>query len=149
LHFLDKFSKYAEKSNLLKILPVGAEFFHADGRTDMTKLMVPGRNFANALKKVLFPEKNVKNGKLKSKGFKTVHIRKSQLELPDDSACLILYRLILRVAYYYALPDMYFRWKERSSSHRSLPFFVFPHLPFVKGKVTPKQAYVALRVPGV
>jgi len=39
----------------MKIRPVRAEFFHADGvtdiRTDMTKLMVAFRNFANANKK--------------------------------------------------------------------------------------------------
>jgi hypothetical protein len=34
----------------MKIRPVGAELFHADGRTDMTKLMVAFRNFANAPK---------------------------------------------------------------------------------------------------
>jgi len=34
----------------MKILPVGAEFFHADGRTDMTKLKVAFRNFLNAPK---------------------------------------------------------------------------------------------------
>jgi hypothetical protein len=39
----------------MKISPVGAELFHADGRTDMTKLTVAFRNFANApLKKCLF-----------------------------------------------------------------------------------------------
>jgi len=36
----------------MKILPVGAELFHAfqqtDGRTDMTKLIVAFRNFAKA-----------------------------------------------------------------------------------------------------
>jgi len=36
----------------MKIRPVGAELFHADGRTDrrsdMTKLIVAFRNFANA-----------------------------------------------------------------------------------------------------
>jgi hypothetical protein len=35
----------------MKIRPVGAELFHADGRTDMTKLIVPFRNFVNAPKK--------------------------------------------------------------------------------------------------
>jgi len=43
----------------MKIRPVGAELFYADGRTDgttdrwtnMTKLIVAFRNFANALKK--------------------------------------------------------------------------------------------------
>jgi len=34
----------------MKIHPVGAELFHADGQTDMTKLMVAFRNFANAPK---------------------------------------------------------------------------------------------------
>jgi hypothetical protein len=32
----------------MKIHPVGAELFHTDGRTDMTKLIVAFRNFANA-----------------------------------------------------------------------------------------------------
>jgi hypothetical protein len=39
----------------MKIRPVGAELFHADGRmdkqTDMTKLIVTFRNFANTLKR--------------------------------------------------------------------------------------------------
>ena len=34
----------------MKIRPVGAELFHADRRTDMTKLIVAIRNFANAPK---------------------------------------------------------------------------------------------------
>jgi len=34
----------------MKIRPVGAELFHVDGRTDMTKLTVAFRNFANAPK---------------------------------------------------------------------------------------------------
>jgi len=37
----------------MKIRPVGAELFHADGRTDMTKLIVAFRNFANACKKTI------------------------------------------------------------------------------------------------
>ena len=37
-------------SNFMKICPVGAELFRAGGRTDMTKLMVNFRNFANAPK---------------------------------------------------------------------------------------------------
>jgi hypothetical protein len=36
----------------MKIRPVGAELFHADRRTDMTKLIVAFRNFANAPKNV-------------------------------------------------------------------------------------------------
>ena len=45
-------------SNFMKIRPVLAELFHADGRTDgetdghdMTKLIIVFRNFANAPKK--------------------------------------------------------------------------------------------------
>ena len=32
----------------MKIRPVGAELFLTDGRTDMTKLIIAFRNFANA-----------------------------------------------------------------------------------------------------
>ena len=32
----------------MKIRPVGAEMFQADGQTDMMKLIVAFRNFANA-----------------------------------------------------------------------------------------------------
>jgi hypothetical protein len=35
-------------SNLMKIGPVGAELFHAEGWTDMKKLIVASRNFAKA-----------------------------------------------------------------------------------------------------
>jgi hypothetical protein len=34
----------------MKIRPMGAELFHVDGWTDMTKLIVAFRNFANAPK---------------------------------------------------------------------------------------------------
>ena len=44
------FSRYFRKI-LIKIRPVGAELFHGDGQTDMTKLTVAFRNFANAPKK--------------------------------------------------------------------------------------------------
>jgi hypothetical protein len=37
-------------SNFKIIRPVGAELFHADRRTDMTKPIVAFRNFANAPK---------------------------------------------------------------------------------------------------
>jgi len=33
--------------NVMNIRPVGDELFHTDGRTDMTKLTVASRNFAN------------------------------------------------------------------------------------------------------
>ena len=37
--------------NLMKIRPVGAELFHADGRTDTTEITVAFRNFTKARKK--------------------------------------------------------------------------------------------------
>ena len=50
-NFLDRFSKNLQISSNMKILLVGAELFHTDGRTHMTRLMVAFRNFANAPKK--------------------------------------------------------------------------------------------------
>jgi len=37
----------------MKILPVGAELFHTDIRSDMAKLLVAFRNFANAPKNAI------------------------------------------------------------------------------------------------
>ena len=48
--FLDSFSRNIEKPNFMKIRPVGAQLFHADGRTDITKSIVPFRNSAKSLK---------------------------------------------------------------------------------------------------
>jgi hypothetical protein len=51
------FSTVCEKSsniNFMKIRPVGAELFHADRRTDMTKLIVAFRNCANVPKNLHF-----------------------------------------------------------------------------------------------
>jgi hypothetical protein len=49
--FFDRFSKNIEISIFLKICPVGAELFHADGQmdrqTDMTKLTVVFHSFVN------------------------------------------------------------------------------------------------------
>jgi hypothetical protein len=42
------FAKNTPTSNLMKIRAVGAELFHADRRTDMTKLIATFRNFAKA-----------------------------------------------------------------------------------------------------
>ena len=50
LVFPERFSKNPQISNFMKLLTVAAELFHADGRTDMTKLTVAFRNFANATK---------------------------------------------------------------------------------------------------
>ena len=49
---LDRLSKNPDISNFMKIRPVGADLFHADGRTDgqtnTTKLIAAFHNFANA-----------------------------------------------------------------------------------------------------
>jgi hypothetical protein len=51
LSFLERFPKRkAQISNFMKIRPVGAELFHADRRTDLTKLIVGFRNFTSAPK---------------------------------------------------------------------------------------------------
>ena len=51
LDCLDRFSKNTQIQNFMKLRRMGAEFFHADGQTDMTKLTVAFRNFTNAPKK--------------------------------------------------------------------------------------------------
>jgi len=43
--FLDRFSKNAQISNFMKIRPVRDELFYADGRANMTKVIVSFRKF--------------------------------------------------------------------------------------------------------
>ena len=43
---MERFLKYDQISNLMKIRPVGVELFHPDGQTHMTKLKGSFRNFA-------------------------------------------------------------------------------------------------------
>jgi hypothetical protein len=45
-------SSNTQISNFVKIRPVGAELFGADGQTDMTKLIVAFRNFTNGPKHI-------------------------------------------------------------------------------------------------
>jgi len=47
LNFLNRFSKNPQIPNITKIRSVETGLFHADGQTDMTKLTVAFRNFAN------------------------------------------------------------------------------------------------------
>jgi hypothetical protein len=48
--FIDGFAKNPQISNFIKIRPVGAELFQADGQTDVTILILPFQNFVNATK---------------------------------------------------------------------------------------------------
>jgi len=57
--FFDRFSKNTPTSNLMKIRPMEAELLHADGQSDMTKLSVAFRNFANASKNCIRSDKTV------------------------------------------------------------------------------------------
>ena len=47
MNFLDIFSKNNLISNFIKMSPAGAKLFHADGQTDMTKLIVAFPSFVN------------------------------------------------------------------------------------------------------
>jgi hypothetical protein len=51
IEFYQQIFKNPQISNLMKIHPMGPGF-HADRRTDMTKLIVAFRNFANSPKNV-------------------------------------------------------------------------------------------------
>jgi hypothetical protein len=52
LNVPDRFSKITRIPNFMKIRPVGDELFRADGRTDMTKLIVAFRNLSKVPKTV-------------------------------------------------------------------------------------------------
>ena len=58
LQFSRQILKNAQMSNFIKILPLGAELFHADrqtdGQTETSKLIVAFCKFANAPKKLIF-----------------------------------------------------------------------------------------------
>jgi hypothetical protein len=51
IEFSRQIKKNIEILNFMKIRPVGAELFHADRRTYMTKLMVDFRNAENGRNK--------------------------------------------------------------------------------------------------
>ena len=52
----------------MKFRPVGAESFHADGRTDTTKLLIAFRNFAKGPKKFFAKYTNIKFDEIPSSG---------------------------------------------------------------------------------
>jgi hypothetical protein len=50
LTYFDRFSESTHISYLMRMRRVGAKLFHADGQTDMIKVIVTFRHFANAPK---------------------------------------------------------------------------------------------------
>jgi len=50
MNFRDRFSKNTEISNIMINRLVGTSLFHADRRTNMTKVIVVFQNFAKAFK---------------------------------------------------------------------------------------------------
>jgi hypothetical protein len=73
--------------HFIKIRPVGAEFFRADGRTDMTKLMVALRNFANAPKNGLYSERKNWSSYIQGTYDWEGRAKNSQLD-PKERICL-------------------------------------------------------------
>ena len=60
LNFLERLKKKSQMPHFMKIRPVGVEFFHGDGRRDMTNLMTAFRNFANAQECLYFRSPSTK-----------------------------------------------------------------------------------------
>jgi len=62
MNFLNRVVTNTQKSNLMKILPVEAELFHADRwtvwQTDVTKLIVVFHSFVKTLKTIIFYNQN-------------------------------------------------------------------------------------------
>ena len=54
MNFLCRFSKNTQIPNFVKIRQVETELFHADGRTDVTKLIVAFRSVTKAPKNVTY-----------------------------------------------------------------------------------------------
>jgi hypothetical protein len=52
LEFPPEIFENTQTSDIMEIQPVGAELFHAEGQTNMTKLRIAFRSFKNA------PDKN-------------------------------------------------------------------------------------------
>ena len=61
LEFSRQIFEKTQISSFIKIRPVEAELFDADGETDMTKQLASFRNFANAHKSIATKETDTKN----------------------------------------------------------------------------------------
>jgi hypothetical protein len=76
-----RLSKNKEISNFMKIRPVGAEFFHAIGRTDMMKQTVAFRNISNA------PEKGRNRNTVDSRGHYALKRRRTIMLVCTRNSC--------------------------------------------------------------
>ena len=73
----------------MKIRLVGAELFHADGRTDMTKLIVAFRNFAKAPKHVKFNEKQADAFHILNKDCRRLYWANMQVRTAENKLCIV------------------------------------------------------------
>ena len=64
--------------NFMKLRPVGAEL-HADGQTDMMKLIVAFRNFANAPEKYRVIHKSLRDFRIRLRNNQDRHGRKEHI----------------------------------------------------------------------
>jgi hypothetical protein len=87
MNFLDRFSKNTQISSFIKLRPVGAKVFHADGWTDMTKLTVAFRNFANAPKTPYLFVPSYNNSRMYMLLMITILWQRNERE-DDDIQCL-------------------------------------------------------------
>ena len=63
--FPERFSKNPQILNLIKMCPLGSEVFHAERRTDVTKLILAFYNFTNASRTaMLFSPTHMAKGSL-------------------------------------------------------------------------------------
>ena len=77
--FSTDFQKNVQLSNLTEICVAGAEFYHANGRTDMMNLIVAFRNFASPPKMLIFKNVTNEDANIKVTTIKKTHTQADQM----------------------------------------------------------------------